>query len=178
MAKRGDKPSRKLRDIPLFRRRRTRRAVAPKLFSRTRFSVVRAGADLLDLYSEQTDGLSLLEAIDFCFRTGREVPLQMRNAFCGRYHAWALFQHRTLDDAFGVELPRRIHFEGRRRRERLRFSVGAARRAVSQQGEPLTGPLFKKVGEMLGLSEGETSAIYYEVESAGLRALLEGARFS
>ena len=170
--------TRKLRDIPLFRRRRARRAAAPKLFSRTRFSVVKAGENLLDLYSRQTDGLSLLEAIDFCFRTGREVPLQMRNAFCSHYLAWALFQHRTLDEAFGVELPRRIHFEGRKQREKLRFLVVLHVVRLSQLGEPLTGPLFEKVGEALGLSSGECSAIFYEAESDGLRALLQGARFS
>ena len=148
-----------------------------QLFSRTRFGVVEAGTDLLDLYSKQTDGLSLLEAIDYCFRTGCDVPLRMRNAFCGRYLAWALFQHRTLDEAFGVELPRRIHFEGRKRREQLRFLVVLHVVCLSRQ-EPLTGALFAKVGEALGISESETSAIYYEVESAGLRALLEGARLS
>ena len=118
----------------------------------------------------------MLEAIDYCFRTGCDVPLRMRNAFCGRYLAWALFQHRTLDEAFGVELPRRIYFEGRKRREQLRFRwlhvVWLSRQ------EPLTGALFAKVGEALGISESETSAIYYEVESPGLRALLEGARLS
>lgn len=137
---------------------------------------------ILDLcergYVERGDGLCVLQAVDHCFATGTEVPFRARQAFCGRYLPWVRFQFQTLDEAFGVTLPERFHFDERRTREQLRPLVVLRVLQLNQEGEAIGGALFDRVGKELGISESTCRTIFYEAESEPLRKLLQNASIS
>jgi hypothetical protein len=103
----------------------------------------------------------LLEAIDYCARSGRAMPLWLVDAFCPRYAAWSRYEVKMLDQAFGVER-KGERIPDRRYRERLKPRVAAeVNRLHTHEKLPIDEALFERVGKRLGISMGKARDVYY-----------------
>jgi hypothetical protein len=124
------------------------------------------------------DPAALLDAVDSCARAGMPMPPWLAEAFCERYARWARFEKEsaTLDAAFNVKRPKKMHIGKRELREWLRPRVVfAVLRLHRDGGAPIDQQLFDIVGEEFNISGGQASKIYYEPASALLRKLGETA---
>ena len=108
---------------------------------------------------------ALLEAIDFCARSGSAMPLWLAEAFCARYEAWSRYDAKTLDQAFGVErkgerIPNRKFRESMK--PRVAYEVCRLHR---QEKLPIDEALFERVGQILEIPMGMARDIYYNDNS-------------
>jgi hypothetical protein len=110
---------------------------------------------------EAGDAKFLLEAIDFCARSGSKLPLWAAEAWCARYGKWCRYEAKTLDQAFGVER-KGEHISARKRREWLKPRVALeVSRLHTQERLPIDEALFERVGEIYGISVGTARDVYY-----------------
>jgi hypothetical protein len=111
---------------------------------------------------EAGEAEALLDAVDRCARTGTAMPLWLAEAFCSRYIAWRTYQHKTLDQAFGVDRKSERISERRKRemlKARVAVEVDTARR---QEKLPIDEALFERVGKSLKIKPGTARDIYYK----------------
>jgi hypothetical protein len=110
---------------------------------------------------EAGDGAALLDAIDYCARTGTVMPLWLGDAYCLRYIAWLKYQTKTLDQAFDVER-KGERIPERRNREWLKPRVALeVDKLHREQGLPIDEALFELVGQALEIKPGTARDIYY-----------------
>jgi hypothetical protein len=111
---------------------------------------------------EAGDPKALLEAIDFCARSGSAMPLWLAEAFCARFDKWSRYEVKTLDQAFGVER-KGERISNRKHREWLKPRVAwEVSRLHRQEKLPIDEALFERVGEILKIPMGTARDIYYK----------------
>ena len=110
---------------------------------------------------EAGDKTALLDAIDFCARSGTAMPVWLAKAYCAAYTEWATYRARSLDQAFGVERKGR-RISDLQKREALKASVVIEVDKLRHEKEPVDEMLFARVGEKLRISAGLARAVYYE----------------
>jgi hypothetical protein len=119
---------------------------------------------------------ALLDAVDFCARSGMALPLWAANAFCERYVSWAQFRARTLEGAFGVKRKGK-HLESARRHKWLQQRVALC--AVQLRAEEeltIDTELFERIDTVLGI--GTSRKIYYEPGTVAWRKLFRNFKIS
>jgi hypothetical protein len=122
------------------------------------------------------EGEALLDAIDYCARSGMALPLWAAEAFCERYVSWAQFKARTLDEAFGVKRKGK-HLETARRHQRLQLHVAlCALQLRAEEGLTTDTELFERINTVLGI--GTSREIYYEAGTTAWRKLLRNFKIS
>jgi hypothetical protein len=131
---------------------------------------------------EAGDAAALLDAIDWCARSGLPMPSWLAEAFCERYVRWVKFEG-SLDEVFAVQRPKGKHIQKRARREWLRPRVVMQVTKLNRGGAPLDDGTFELVGTGFSgtgfsVSGGLVKKIYYEPASAWLHKLLRKARIS
>jgi hypothetical protein len=110
---------------------------------------------------EAGDPKALLEAIDFCARSGSAMPLWLGEAFCACFDKWSRYEVKTLDQAFGVERKRERIFN---RKLRLSLQPRVARAVIRlhrHENLPIDEALFERIGKMFKISMGKARSIYY-----------------
>lgn len=105
---------------------------------------------------------ALLDAVNFCARERMAMPVWLVNAFCDRYMKWYLFKVRTLDEAFGVERPKRARIKDRARHEWLKPRVVLEVMRLREDNVPFGDGMFERVGEKLGVGKTQASDAYYD----------------
>jgi len=110
---------------------------------------------------EAGEPAALLDAVDYCARTGTAMPLWLADAYCSRYIAWLTYQVKTLDQAFAVER-KGERVPERRKRELLKGPVAVeVDRLHRQEKLPIDEALFERVGKILKIKPGTARDIYY-----------------
>jgi hypothetical protein len=110
---------------------------------------------------EAGDPKALLEALDFCARSGGAMPLWLREALVARLDPWFRYQAKTLDQAFDVER-KRERISNRKKRLSLQPRVAwLVIRLHREEKLPIDEALFERVGKTFGISMGTARAIYY-----------------
>jgi hypothetical protein len=109
------------------------------------------------------DKTALLDAIDFCARSGTVMPMWLTEAYCAVYTEWATYGVRSLDEAFGVDHARK----GRKLpalQERESLKAAVVIEVDKLRGERVTADefLFERVGEALNVPMGTVRSIYYD----------------
>ncbi len=105
---------------------------------------------------------ALLDAIDYCARSGTAMPPWIADAFCARYLAWLTYKVKTLDQAFGVERKGKRISELRKRetlKPRVAIEVDKLHR---QEKVPIDEALFERVGRILDIKPGMARDIHYK----------------
>jgi hypothetical protein len=110
---------------------------------------------------EAGDKTALLDAIDFCARSGTVMPLWLAEAYCAGYTAWATYKVRSLDQAFDVVR------KGRRIPDLKKGYASMAAVAIEvnklhQEQVPIDDGLFEQVSEKLNIPVGQVRALYYD----------------
>ena len=111
---------------------------------------------------EAGEAAALLDALDYCARSGTAMPLWLAKAYCSRYISWRTYEVKTLDQAFGVER------KGERipeRRTRILLAPHVAMEVDTlhrQEKLPIDEALFERVGKILDITPGMARDIYYE----------------
>jgi hypothetical protein len=111
---------------------------------------------------EAGETTALLDALDYCARSGTAMPLWLAEAYCSRYIPWLTYKVKTLDQAFGVER------KGERipeRRERILLEPRVAMEVDKlhrQKKLPIDEALFERVGKILNIRPGMARDIYYK----------------
>jgi hypothetical protein len=111
---------------------------------------------------------ALLDAADFCARTGMVMPKWLANAFCERYLDWYLFRAKTLDTAFGVKRGKGMHVDDRMHREWLKPRVVLeVLRLTDPEGEDMAFDerLFACVGKKFGIKKTLANEVYYDADN-------------
>ena len=110
---------------------------------------------------EAGDPKSLIEAIDFCARSGTAMPSWLGEAACARFDRWFRYEAKSLDQAFGVER-KGERISNRKLRERLKPRVAWEVSRLHREEElPIDEALFERVGKMLDVPMGTVRDIYY-----------------
>lgn len=110
---------------------------------------------------EAGEAAALLDAIDYCARSGTAMPVWLAEGYCSRYAAWSKYQAKTFDQAFGVER-KGERIPERRKREWLKPRVVMeVDKLHRQQGLPIDEALFELVGRALEIKLGTARDIYY-----------------
>jgi hypothetical protein len=105
---------------------------------------------------------ALLDAIDFCARSGSAMPLWVAEAFCARYEKWSRYEAKTLDQALGVDR-KGERISNRKFRESMKPRVAyEVIRLHKQERLPIDEALFERVGAIFGIPMGTARAIYYK----------------
>ena len=111
---------------------------------------------------EAGDPKSLIEAIDFCARSGSAMPMWLGEAVCARFDRWFRYEAKSLDQAFGVER-KRARISNRKLRLSLQPRVAwEVIRLHREKKLPIDEALFELVGEKFNISMGTARAIYYD----------------
>jgi hypothetical protein len=107
------------------------------------------------------DPKALLEAIDYCARSGSAMPLWLGEAVCARFDSWFRYEVKSLDQAFDVER-KGERISNRQSRERLKPRVAwEVSRLHREENLPVDETLFDLVGRTFGVSMRTARAIYY-----------------
>ena len=110
---------------------------------------------------EAGEANALLDALDYCARSGSAMPLWLAEAFCTRYDKWLRYDAKTLDQAFGVER-KGERIPDRRVRGSLKAPVAwEVIRLHKQEKLPIDEALFERVGKRLKIPMGTARDIYY-----------------
>jgi hypothetical protein len=120
---------------------------------------------------EAGEAAALLDALDYCARSGTAMPLWLAEAYCSRYISWRTYEVKTLDQAFGVERKGERIPERRKRillEPRVAMEVDKLHR---QEKLPIDEALFERVGKRLKIGPGMARDIYYKDNT--WRTLLE-----
>ncbi len=110
---------------------------------------------------EAGDPKALIEAMDYCARSGTAMPMWLGQAACDRFDKWFRYEVKTLDEAFGVER------KGERvsdRKQRLWLQPRVAcevSRLHREENLPIDEALFEQVGKILNIKAGMVRDIYY-----------------
>jgi hypothetical protein len=108
------------------------------------------------------EAAALLDAVDYCARSGTAMPLWLAEAYCSRYIAWLTYEVKTLDQAFGVER-KGERIPERRKRKLLEASVAMEVDKLHRQKKlPIDEALFERVGKILNITPGMARDIYYK----------------
>jgi hypothetical protein len=111
---------------------------------------------------EAGEAKALLDAIDFCARSGSVMPLWLVEAFCARYDKWSRYDVKTLDQAFGVER-KGERISDRKLRESLKPRVALeVSRLHREKKRPIDEALFEQVGAKFDIPMGTARDIYYK----------------
>ena len=110
---------------------------------------------------EAGDKTALLDAVDFCARSGTVMPVWLAEAYCAGYTAWATYKVRSLDQAFDVVR------KGRRIPDLQEAYASKAVVVIEvnklhQEEVPIDEGLFAVVGEKLNIPMGQVRALYHE----------------
>ena len=104
---------------------------------------------------------ALLDALDYCARSGSSMPVWLAEAFCACYGKWLRYDVKTLDQAFGVER-KGERISDRKFRESLKAPVALeVSRLHRQEKRPIDEALFELVGEKFKIPTGTARDIYY-----------------
>jgi hypothetical protein len=111
---------------------------------------------------EAGDAKALLEAIDFCARSGTAMPLWLGEAVCARFDRWFRYDVKSLDQAFGVER-KGERISDRKLRQSLQPRVAwEVIKLHKEEKLPIDDALFERVGKMLNIPMGTARDIYYK----------------
>ena len=111
---------------------------------------------------EAGEAAALLDALDYCARSGTAMPLWLAEAYCSRYILWLTYKVKTLDQAFGAERKGERIPERRKRlllEPRVAMEVDKLHR---QEKLPIDEALFERVGKNLSIRPGMARDIYYK----------------
>jgi hypothetical protein len=110
---------------------------------------------------EAGDAKALLEALDYCARSGGAMPLWLREAIVARLDPWFRYQAKTLDQAFDVKR-KRERISDRRLRKSLQPGVAwEVIRLHREEKLPIDEALFERVGKTFEIPMGTARDIYY-----------------
>lgn len=109
---------------------------------------------------EAGEAKALLEALDYCARSGSSMPLWLAEAFCSCYGKWLRYDVKTLDQAFGIER-KGERISDRKLRESLKAPV-ALEVSRLQEKLPIDEALFELVGKKFKIPMGTARDIYYK----------------
>jgi hypothetical protein len=114
---------------------------------------------------EAGEARALLDALDFCARSGRAMPLWLAEAFCASYEKWQRYDVKTLDQAFCVER-KGERIPNRKLRESLKPGVAwEVNRLHKKEKLPIDPALFERVGKRFNIPMGMARDIYYKDNS-------------
>lgn len=105
---------------------------------------------------------ALLDAVDYCARSGTAMPLWLSEAYCARYIAWRTYKFKTLDQAFAVERKSQ-RIPELRKREILKPRVAIEVDRIHREEKlPIDEALFERVGKALRIKPSTARDIYYK----------------
>jgi hypothetical protein len=111
---------------------------------------------------EAGEAKALLDALDYCARSGSAMPVWLVEAFCACYGKWLRYDVKTLDQAFGVER-KGERVSNRKFRESLKALVALeVSRLHRQEKLPIDEALFERVGKKFKIPMGMARDIYYK----------------
>jgi hypothetical protein len=108
---------------------------------------------------EAGDRTALLKAIAHCGRQARVMPEWVVAGYCSAMNQWWSYRVATLDEAFGVSLPKGKHIAALRKRRRLEWRVYSRVMQLQAGGRSLNKALFAEVGAEYAI--GKTLAEEY-----------------
>lgn len=111
---------------------------------------------------EAGDKTALLDAIDFCARSGTVMPPWLTEAYCAAYTEWATYGVRSLDEAFGVDHIRKNRkLPDLQERKSLKAAVVVEVSRLRRE-MPIDENLFDRVGAELNIPMRQARDIYYD----------------
>lgn len=124
---------------------------------------------------EGGDEVALIQAIGFCFAQEIVAPEWIVGAFCEATNKWFSMRAKTLDEAFGVRLPKGAHFHALKQRRRLKVAVWNAVQDAKNRGRAINDKLFAEVGKSLRPPIGKSRAKEYYKAAGGAIGMTSGA---
>jgi len=122
----------------------------------------------LRLGYENGDNAKLFSAIGYCGRNKIIMPEWLVQSFHDSWYEWIGYKVKTLDEAFGLEWPKRKSLAAARKKRNKRFEVYNRIKAFHEEGETIDGELFEKVGHDLCLGKTLAAEYYYSVKNIGV----------
>lgn len=107
------------------------------------------------------DKRALFRAIHYCGQQRLILPEWVHLAFTEAAERWFEFEVKTLDEAFGVTHPKGMHFDERRRFQRIAPKIFQRIREEQHEGRPLDESLFEEVGNEFFVEKTTASKAYY-----------------
>ena len=117
--------------------------------------------DLCDRF-DSGDNVAALQALRACGQYGVAMPDWLVDALFRATNQWFSLRVRTLDEAFGVELPKGKHLDRLRERQKLRVEVFNRIEALRNEGCSVSEALFDIVGREFGIRKTKCGELYYE----------------
>lgn len=117
--------------------------------------------------------IPLFVALRLCACHGLPMPDWVAEAYLRGHNRWNSFDAPSLDEAFGVQLPKGSHISRLRKESKLRIAVPLKVRELQQQGRALDESLFRDVGLALNVSGSTARDAYYK---SSVRRLLQKKR--
>jgi hypothetical protein len=105
---------------------------------------------------------ALLRLICECFRTGRAVPQWAQEKFQNAIDKVGRLETKSWDEVFGRPLKKGKQMEAARRRAKLSTKIWNRVRELNAAGEPISKPLFAKIGKEFGVSATIADDMYFE----------------
>ncbi len=123
---------------------------------------------------EKGRGSALISAMRWCANQQLVMPEWVVKAFSRATNDWYNYRAKTLDEAFGVQLPKGTHIAALRKKRDLKHRVHAEIMALRTKGRPINKTLFREVGSHYGI--GATLCEEYYRSAAAASALPKSAR--
>lgn len=105
---------------------------------------------------------SLFAALHICACHGLPMPDWVSNAYSKGFHDWVNYREASLDDAFGVSLPKNARLHKLKSMRIMRLAVPLKVKKLHDEGRAIDKSLFDDVGKELGIGGSTVRDIYYQ----------------
>lgn len=136
-----------------------------------------SAAELDDLRKKFENGhrAALISAMCWCAMQQIAMPEWVAAAFLRATREWYGCRVRSLDEAFGVQLPKGTQLAALRKKRDLQHGVHADISSLHKAGRPINKTLFREVGARYGIG-ATLCEEYYRSAHAKMQTLPPGVR--